>query len=266
MDTDGPNLAPHLSRKQAQVVVALAKQISAGETNAREVLLRRIATGEVDEVLEAVGLEIQSDAAIEHEPGWRLMSDLVERDWPAMPTALREPEAFTETTYPLLVGDVAHLYVAVSKATRSGPPRDQAIRTRRPKGPPPPSSSSIRRLASASGAPRIGPGNYRVFFARHVLYIAFLHLAHYTPALLEETRRHARLLWSPYEAAVILIEDAAHPAAAASALHLMEQHLGVPESLEPLEHWSDAEGSETEEEAWYRTQRSAPEPLTERER
>jgi hypothetical protein len=264
MDADSLNLAPNLSRKQAQSAVALAKRISAGEANATELMLLRTDPTELSRTIEAVGLEIQSDAALEHEPGWRLMSDLVERDWPAMAKAVREPEAFTETTYPLLVGDLARLYVAVSRPSRSLPD-DRATRTRARKGPPPPSSSSIRRLASASNAPRIGPGNYRVFFARHVLYIAFLHLAHYTPALLEETRRHARLLWSPYEAAVILTEDAADEAAAASALRLTQQHLGIPEPVAPPQQWANAE-PETEEEAWYQRQRSAPERLTERER
>jgi hypothetical protein len=265
MDGTVLNLAPSLSRTQAQAVVALAKQISAGEPNAAKRVLAGSDPRELSRILEAVSLEIQSDAAIDHEPGWRLMSDLVERDWPAMATAVHEPEAFTESGYPLLVGDLVRLYASVSGASRSRSDRDGAVRTRARKGPPPPSSSSIRRLASASGAPRIGPGNYRIFFARHVLYLAFLHLAHYTSALLEETRAHARLLWSPYETAVILTEDAADPAAARSALRLAQQHLGLPDPLDSVEPLADAEG-ETEEDDWYRRQRSAPQRLTELER
>lgn len=170
---------------QSRRVVELAREISAGGRRARQAFAAVAALDAKEKaLLDWVEGELEQDAGMLRDPGWRFMLERAQSVWPDLARRILEPERYVEASYPLLVNEVAALLHARLASA--------------------PSASTLRRAADAVDAPRIGAGEYRVFFARHVLFAAFLASGAAAPREVEETRRHARGEWRPEEAAILL--------------------------------------------------------------
>ncbi len=176
----------NLTRQQIQTLIATTKGMSAGGAAAHSAIERSYKlTKSEQKAFERLGDQFERDASMLRDPGWHIMLLVAEARWPDLLKRLMDPESYAGVSYPLRIDEVGTLL--------------------RQKGKTFPSNSTLRRLADVVGAPRLGVGAYRVFFATHVLHAAFLSLSEGNPEdEVNKLERFGSLDWTPREAAILL--------------------------------------------------------------